>query len=116
MAYNLRMTAKKILIGLIAVVALAIAFNYFAGTTIIVNGKQITGVGNYIAAFVAMIVFAALLIFVIPSAIVLVVVLFMIFGIFSIVFFPVLPFAFLLLPGIVFAGVIYLLYRIIRKK
>ena len=110
------MKKREIIIIIIAALTLAIVFNYFAGTTITVNGRQITGIGRYIIAYLAMLLLAAVLICVIPSAFVLIAVVFMVFGIFAVVFFPVLPFVFLLLPGIVFAGIVYLLYRLIKKK
>ena len=110
------MSAKKVIIGIVAVLALAVAFNYFAGTAISVNGRQITGIGEYITAYLALVLLAVVLIFVIPSVFVLISVLFVVFAVFAILFFPLLPLAFLLLPGIVFAGIVCLLYKLIKKK
>jgi hypothetical protein len=31
-------------------------------------------------------------------------------------FFPIVPIGFLLLPGIILAGIVYLVYRLVKKK
>jgi len=110
------MNIKKILVVIVMVLTLAIAVNYFTGTSIIINGKQITGAGGYIAAYLALILLAGVLAIVIPSALILIAVLAILFGIFIMLFFPLLPLAFLLLPGIIFAGIVYLIYIFVKKR
>lgn len=112
----MRMNIKKILIVITVVLTLAIAVNYFIGTSIVINGKQLTGVGEYIAAYVAMILLAGVLVILIPSTFILIAVLVILFGIFFMLFFPLLPLVFLLLPGVIFAGVVYLIYKIVKKR
>ncbi len=110
------MNAKKILLIVIGILLLSTAINYFTGTTIIINGKQVTGIGGYITAYLALVLLAIMLIIVIPSALIFGVVLIIVFGVFLMVFFPLLLFAFPLLPGIVFAGIVFLIYRLVKKK
>jgi len=107
---------KKIVVLISVVLALTIAVNYFSGTSIVINGKQINGVGGYIAAYMALILLAGMLVIIIPSAFILMAVLAILFGIFIMLLFPFLPLAFLLLPGVIFAVVVYLIYDIVRKR
>src|SRR5208283_347766 len=110
------MNIKKIVVLIFVILMLATAINYFTGTTIVMNGNKVTGVGGFIAAYLALVLLATLLVIVIPSALILIAALLMVFGIFFAMFFPLLPLAFLLLPGVVFAGVFYLIYKLTRKK
>ncbi|HKN18225.1 MAG TPA: hypothetical protein VJW95_00405 [Dissulfurispiraceae bacterium] len=110
------MNIKKIVVLIFVILMLATAINYFTGTTIVMNGNKVTGVGGFIAAYLALVLLATLLVIVIPSALILIAALLMVFGIFFAMFFPLLPLAFLLLPGVVFAGVVYLIYKLTRKK
>ena len=110
------MNIKKIMIVIFVILLLATAINYFTGTTIIINGNKVTGMGGYIAAYLALVLLAAVLVIVIPSTLILIAVLLIVFGIFFMVFFPLLPIAFLLLPGLVFVGVVYLIYKLVKKK
>jgi hypothetical protein len=110
------MNMKKIMPVIFVILLLATAINYFTGTTIIINGKHVTGAGGYIAAYLALVLLAAVLVIVIPSAFILIAVLLIFFGIFFMVFFPLLPIAFLLLPGVVFVGVVYLIYKLAKKE
>lgn len=110
------MDIKKLAIGVLVVLALAIAVSYFSGTTIIINDKQITGVGGYIASYLALILLAGVLVILIPSAFILIAVLAILFAIFIMLFFPLLPIAFLLLPGAIFAVIVYLIYKLVKKR
>jgi|SRR5208283_897192 len=110
------MNIKKIVMVIFVVLLLATAINYFTGTTIVINGNKVTGIGGYIAAYLALVLLAAVLVIVIPSTVILIVVLLIAFGIFFLVFFPLLPIVFFLLPGAIFAGVVYLIYKLTKKK
>jgi hypothetical protein len=110
------MNIKKIVMVIFVILLLATAINYSTGTTIVINGNRVTGIGGYMAAYFALVLLAALLIIVIPSTLILIAVLLIVFGIFFMVFFPLLPIAFLLLPGFVFFGVVYLIYKWAKKK
>jgi len=109
------MNIKKIVVVILVVLMLAIAVNYFTGTSIVINGKPITGIGGYIAAYVTLIVLAGTLVIIIPSAFILIAMLAILLGIFVMLFFPLLPLAFLLIPGVIFAGIVYLIYKIVKK-
>ncbi len=110
------MNIKRIIMALFVVLLLAIAINYYTGTTIIINGNKVNGVGRYVAAYFALVLLAAALVIVIPSTLILITLLLIVFGIFFVVFLPLLPIAFLLIPGVVFAGVVYLIYKLAKKK
>ncbi len=110
------MNIKKIMVVIFVILLLATVINYFTGTTILINGNKVTGVGGYIAAYLALVILAAVLVIVIPSTLILIAGLLIVFGIFIVVFFPLLPIAFLLLPGVVLAGVVYLIYKLAKKK
>lgn len=107
---------KKITAVILVVLTLAIALSYFSGASVIINGKPISGIGGYIAAYLALIVLAIVLVIVIPSALILIAVLSILFCIFFILFFPLLPIALLLLPGGLFAVIVYLIYKLVRRK
>ncbi len=110
------MNMKKAILVICGVLILGIAVNYFAGTAITINGRQVTGIGGYIAAYLALVLLAAVLVVVIPSTFILIAVLFIILGTFFMVLFPLLPIAFLLLPGIALLGVVCLIYKLVKKK
>jgi glucan phosphoethanolaminetransferase (alkaline phosphatase superfamily) len=111
-----KMKKKNILFIVIAVLLLLSVINFFTGTTITINGKQVTGMGNYIAAYLALFILAVALVILIPSVLILAVVLLIIFAAFVMLFFPLMPVASLLLPTIILAGIIYLIYRLVKKK
>jgi hypothetical protein len=112
----MNMNIKKTVMVIFVILLLAIAINYTTGTTILINGNKVTGIGGYIAAYLALVLLAAVLVIVIPSTLILIAALIIVFGIFFVVFFPLLPIAFLLLPGVVFVGVVYLIYKLAKKK
>lgn len=104
---------RAVLIG-IGILVLAAVINYFAGMTILINDKQVMGMGGFIAAYVALVLLTIVLIFVIPSAVIVGVVLILLFGIFLMMLFPLLPFAFPVLPIIVVLGFFYLIYKKVK--
>lgn len=107
---------KKILLIILAILLMATAINYFTGTTITLNGKQVTDAGQYVAAYIGLILLAAVLVIVIPSVFMLVGVFFIVFAIFFMLFFPLVPIVLLLLPTIVFVGIGFLIYKLVKKK
>jgi len=110
------MKKKNILLIVLGIILLVSVIHFFAGTTITINGRQVTGIGGYIAVYSALIILAVVLVILIPSVFILAVVLSIIFVLFIMLFFPLMPVAFLLLPGIIFVGIIYLVYRLVKKK
>ncbi len=110
------MNIKKIVMVIVVILLLATAVNYYMGTTIVINGNKVTGVGGYMAAYLALVFIAAASVIIIPSTLILITVLLIVFGIFAVVFFPLLPLALFLIPGVVFAGIIYLIYKLTKKK
>ncbi|MGD0884431.1 MAG: hypothetical protein ABSA46_06045 [Thermodesulfovibrionales bacterium] len=112
----MNINTKRTLLIVIGILLLATAINYFIGTIIVINGRQVTGIGGYITAYLAMLLLTVMLVIAIPSALILGIVLVIVFGILLMVFFPLLPFAFPLLPGIVFVGIVYLIYKRVKKK
>lgn len=109
------MNIKKIVMVILVILLLATVINYFSGTTILINGNRVTGIGGYIGAYLTLLLLAAVLVIVIPSTLVLIAGLLIVFGIFFVVFFPLLPIAFFLFPGVVFAGLVYLIYKLVKK-
>ena len=110
------MKKKNILLIVIGILLLVSVINFFTGTTITINGKQVTSMGGYTAAYLALVILAVVMVILIPSVFILAVVLSLILVVFIVLFFPLMPIAFLLLPAIIFAGIIYLVYRLIKKK
>jgi hypothetical protein len=106
----------RVLLIIAAILLAMIAVNYYAGTRIAINGKQITNVWQYTVIYLGLMFLAAVLVLAIPSALILGAMLAIIFCISCLVFFPLLPIAFLLLPGIIMAGIVWLIYRFARKK
>ena len=107
---------KTILLLVIGILLLASVIHFLTGTTIIINSKQVTGIGGYIAAYLAFLIIAVVLVILIPSVLILAAVLSIILVFFIILFFPLMPVGFLLLPGIIFVGIVYLVYRLVKKK
>jgi hypothetical protein len=110
------MNFRKILLALFVILLLAIIINYSAGTSIVINGKQVTGLGGYIAACSALVLLAVVLVVIVPSLFMLMAVLLIVFGAFFMLLFPLLPIAFLLLPGAALLGIFYIIYKLARKK
>ncbi|MGD0282720.1 MAG: hypothetical protein ABSB95_10195 [Dissulfurispiraceae bacterium] len=108
--------ARKIIIVILAILSLSIITSYYSGTSIVINGKPITGVGGFISAYLGLILLAVILIVVIPSALLLILILAILFGMFFMLFFPLLPIAFLLLPGFIFAGIVYFIYKLVKRR
>ncbi len=106
------MSIKKKVLLILVVLMLASAVNYFAGTSIVIDGEQVTGVGQYVIAFAALILLSVVLVIAITSGFILAAVLVLLFGIFIMLLFPLLPLAFLLLPGVILVCVAYLVYKI----
>ncbi len=107
---------KKILFVVLGILLLAAVINFFSGTTITVNGKQITGMGRYVATYLALVILAVALVILIPSVFILAVVLTIIFVVFFMLFFPLMPFSSLLLPAIILVAIVCLVYRLVKKK
>ena len=110
------MKKKNILLIVLGIILLVSVIHFFTGTTITINGRQVTGIGGYIAAYSALTILAVVLVILIPSVFILAVVLSIIFVLFIMLFFPLMPIAFLLLPGIIFVGIVYLIYRLVKKR
>jgi len=110
------MKKKNILFIVIGILVLVSVIHFFTGTTITINGKQVTSIGGYIATYLALVIIAVVLVILIPSVFILTVVLSIIFVLFIMLFFPLMPIALLLLPGIILAGIVYVVYRLVEKK
>ncbi len=107
---------KKILLIILGILLLVSVINFFSGTTITINGKQVTSIGGYLAAYLALVILAVVMVILIPSVLVLGIVLAIILAVFIMLFFPLMPLSFIFLPGIVLVGGIYLVYRLVKKK
>ena len=110
------MNKKNLLFIVIGILLLLSVINFFTGTTITINGKQVTGIGPYIAVYLGLVIMAMVMVILIPSAFMLAMVLAIIFVVSIMLFFPLLPIAPLLLPAIILAGIVYLVYRLVKKK
>ena len=110
------MNKKNILFIVIGILLLVSVINFFTGTTITINGKQVTSIGGYIATYFALVILAVVMVILIPSVFILAVVLLIIFIVFIMLFFPLMPIASLLLPAIILAGIVYLVYGLGKKK
>jgi hypothetical protein len=110
------MKKKNMLFIVIGVLLLLSVINFFTGTTITINGKRVTGMGNYIATYLALFILAVASVILIPSLFILAVMLLIIFAAFAMLFFPLMPVASLLLPTIIMAGIICFIYRLVKKK
>ncbi len=107
---------KKILFIILGILLLVSVINFFSGTTITINGKQVTSIGGYLAAYLALLILAVVMVILIPSVLVLGIVLAIVFVVFIMLFFPLMPLSFIFLPGMILVGVIYLVYRLVKKK
>jgi len=110
------MNKKTILLIVIGILLMVSVIHFFTGTTITINGKHVTSIGGYIATYFALGVIAVVLVILIPSVFILALVLSIIFIVFIILFFPLMPIGYLLLPCIILAGIVYLVYRVVKKK
>ena len=61
------MNIKKIVMVIVVILPLATAINYYMGTTIVINGNKVTGVGGYMAAYLALVLIAAASVIIISS-------------------------------------------------
>ena len=110
------MKKKTILLIVLGILLLVSVVHFYTGTTITINGKQVTSPGGYIATYLALATLAVALVILIPSFFILAVVLSLIFVVFILLFFSLIPLASLLLPGIILVGIVWLVYRLVRKK
>lgn len=106
---------KKTAAVILAALLLAIAVSYFSGTSLVVNGRHITGAARYVAGYFILVLLAAVLVIVIPSVFIVAAVFAVFSVIFMMMFFPLLPVALLLSPGFIFAVVFYFIYKLARK-
>ncbi len=107
---------RKILFIILGILLLLSVINFFSGTTITINGRQVTGIGGYLAAYLAVVILAVVMVILIPSVLILAVVLAIIFVVVFMLFFPLMPLSFILLPGVILVGVVYLVYKLVKKK
>ncbi len=107
---------KKILLIILGILLLVSVINFFSGTTITINGKQVTSIGGYLAAYLALVILAVVMVILIPSVLILGIALAIIFAVFIMLFFPLMPLSFTFLPGIILVGIVYLVYRLVKKK
>ena len=110
------MNKKTILLIVMGMLLLASVINFATGTTITINGKHVTNISGYMAAYLGLVSLAVVMVILIPSVFLLAVVLSIVFVVLIILFFPLMPMAFLLLPGIIFVGVVWFVYRLVKKK
>ena len=110
------MCIKKTVLVILVVLMLASAVNYFIGTSIVIDGEQITGLGEYVTAFVTLILLSVVLVIAITSGFILAAVLVLLSGIFIMLLFPLLPLAFLLLPGVILVCLAYIVFKIRKKQ
>lgn len=106
---------KTILWIVLGILLLVSVINFYIGTTITINGKQLTSMGSYMAAYSGLVIVALVLVILIPSVFLLVLVLTIIFVAFILLFFPIMPMALLLLPAVILAGIVWLVYRLVKK-
>jgi hypothetical protein len=110
------MKKKNILFIVIGILLLVSVIHFFAGTIITINGKQVTSIGGYIATYLALVIIAAVMVIIIPSVFILAVVLSIIFVVFIMLFSSLMPVASIFQPGIIFAAIVYLVYKLGKKK
>jgi len=110
------MKKKTILLIVLGILLLVSIINFSTGTTTItINGKQVTSLSGYIVAYLGLIILAVVMAILIPYNI-LAVMMVIIFVVCTILFFPLLPMATLLLPAIVLAGIVWLVYKLVKKN
>jgi len=107
---------KTILLIVLGMLLLISVINFYTGTTITINGKQVTSMGSFMAAYLGLVIVAVVLVILIPSVFLLALVLTIIFIAFILLFFPMMPIALLLLPAVILAGIVWLIYRMVKKK
>lgn len=107
---------KTILLIVLGILLLVSVINFYTGTTITINGKQVTSMGSFMAAYLGLVIVAVVLVILIPSVFLLALVLTIIFVVFILLFFPMMPIALLLLPAVILAGIVWLVYRMVKKK
>jgi hypothetical protein len=111
------MKKKAILLIVLGILLLVSIINFPTGTTTItINGKQVTSLSGYIVAYLGLIILAVVMAILIPSVYILAVMMVIIFVVCTILFFPLLPMATLLLPAIMLAGIVWLVYRLVKKN
>jgi hypothetical protein len=111
------MNKKTILLIVLGILLLVSVINFSTGTTTItINGKQVTSLSGYIVAYLGLIILAVVMAILIPSAYILAVMMVIIFVVCTMLFFPLLPMAALLLPAVVLAGIVWLIYRVVKKN
>lgn len=111
------MNRKKILLIVLGLLVLASVLNLMTGTTtIMINGKQVTSPLEFITAYLGLIALTVLLVILIPSLFVVGVLLAILLGVMILLFFPLMPIGFHLFPAIILALIVWLVYRLVRKK
>ena len=110
------MNKKTLLLIVLGILLLVSIINFSTGTAIIINGKQITSPVGYITAYLGLIIVAVAMVILIPSVFILGIVLAIIFVVFVVLFFPLMPLGFYFLPGIILVGIVWLVYRLVKKK
>ena len=110
------MKKKTVLLIVLGILLLVSIINFSTGTTITINGKQITSLSGYIAAYLGLIILAVVMAILIPSVYIFAVMMVIIFVVCTLLFFPLLPMATALLPAIILAGIVWLVYRLVKKK
>jgi hypothetical protein len=109
------MKKKTILLIVLGILLLVSIINFSTGTTITINGKQVTSLSGYIATYLGLIILAVVMAILIPSVYLLAIMMVIILVVCTLLFFPLLPMATLLLPAIVLAGIVWLVYRLVKK-
>jgi len=110
------MLKKRILLIALGILLLVSVINVYTGTTITINGRQLTSIGSYMAAYLGLVIVSVVLVLLIPSVFLLVLALTIIFVAFILLFFPLMPIALLLLPAVILAGIVWLVYRMVKKR
>jgi hypothetical protein len=111
------MKKKTILLIVLGLLLLVSIINFSTGTTTItINGKQVTSLSGYTVAYLGLIILTVMMAIVIPSVYLLAVMMVIIFVVCTILFFPFLPMATLFLPAIVLSGIVWLVYKLVKKK
>jgi len=110
------MKKKTILLIVLGILLMVSLINFITGTSITVNGKQVTSLSGHLAAYFGLIILVVVMAILIPSVYILAVVMVITFFAFGILFFPLLPMMPLLLPAIVLAGIVFIVYKLVKRK
>lgn len=110
------MKKKTILLIVLGILLMVSIINFITGTTITVNGKQVTSLSGHLAAYFSLIILVVVMAILIPSVYILAVVMVITFVVFGILLFPLLPMMPLLLPAIVLAGIVFIVYKLVKRK